>query len=62
MAMDKYGVNEKQGDLEGNAKQANAGCPECGSPLEKHGQVLQCPVHGTQPFEEKDDNPWHPKK
>jgi len=57
--MQKLAVDE--GNTEDNIKQASKGCPECGSELEKHGQVLVCPKHGTQPFEEQ-ANPWHPRK
>lgn len=52
--MEKYGVNEsvKQEVME---KAANQGCPECGSTLIKHGSVLVCPKHGTEPFEKEKD-------
>lgn len=53
MSMEKFGVDENvdQTELE---KQANAGCPECGrKDLQKHGAVLMCPVHGSEPFERK---------
>jgi uncharacterized Zn finger protein (UPF0148 family) len=56
--MEKLGVDE--GDRN-NTKQASKGCPQCGQELEKHGSVLKCPVHGTEPFEEE-RNPWHPRK
>lgn len=48
--MEKYGVDEtkKQQDPE---KLASQGCPDCGQTLVKHGQVLMCPTHGTEPFE-----------
>lgn len=50
MSMDKYGVDESvdQNELE---KVANNGCPICGKPVTKHGKVLACPTHGTEPFE-----------
>ncbi len=53
--MDKYGVDESK-NSEQLEKQAAQGCPECGSPVKKHGAVLICPVHGSAPFEEKRDS------
>jgi uncharacterized Zn finger protein (UPF0148 family) len=50
--MEKLGVDERV-DQEQREKVANAGCPKCGGPLEKHGSVLQCPKHGTEPFEKE---------
>jgi hypothetical protein len=52
--MDKYGVDESiDPELE---KKASQGCPQCGRKLERHGTVLMCPLHGSEPFEtpEKD--------
>lgn len=47
--MEKYGVDESlTPELE---KQANQGCPLCGRKPERHGQVLMCPEHGSEPFE-----------
>lgn len=53
-AMEKYGVDEgvDQKELE---KAAAQGCPVCAAKLEKHGSVLACPTHGTEPFEQKRD-------
>ena len=50
--MEKYGVDESinQEQLE---KKAAKGCPECGRPLTKHGSVLICPEHGSEPFEDE---------
>lgn len=48
--MEKYGVNEGV-DQENLEKRAANGCPECGAELIKHGSVLSCPTHGTEPFE-----------
>lgn len=52
MSMDKYGVDESvdQNELE---KQAGSGCPVdgCGRKPQRHGNVLMCPEHGTEPFE-----------
>lgn len=50
--MEKLGVDESGSDQE---KTAAEGCPKCGSKVEKHGNVLACPVHGTEPFEKKGD-------
>ena len=50
--MNKYGVDEGV-DQESLEKKAAEGCPHCGSKLEKHGQVLLCPKHGSEPFEGK---------
>jgi len=52
MAMDKYGVDEgiEQEKME---KAASEGCPECGRELVKHGSILLCPTHGSEPFEKK---------
>jgi len=48
--MEKYGVNENINSQQ-LEKQAAQGCPECGDKLSKHGSVLVCPTHGTEPFE-----------
>ena len=48
--MDKLGVDETSKDL---SKVAAENCPECGAKLEKHGSVVVCPKHGTEPFEGK---------
>ena len=56
--MDKYGVDQQTGkDQEDLEKQASKGCPEpdCGKELTKHGSVLICPVHGSAPFESKNE-------
>ena len=51
--MEKYGV-EKNPD---KVKEAGQGtkpgtCPQCGAALDSGGA---CPVHGTEPFEQKPD-------
>lgn len=48
--MTKYAVDEgiDETKLE---KAAASGCPICAAPVKKHGKVLACPVHGTEPFE-----------
>jgi len=51
--MEKLGVVEGV-DQESLEKQAAQGCPACGSTLVKLGQILKCPVHGTEPFESKE--------
>jgi hypothetical protein len=50
-AMDKFGVDESGTDLE---KKAAEGCPECGQKPTKHGNILMCPTHGSEPFEPKE--------
>jgi hypothetical protein len=49
--MDKFGVDEgvNQEELE---KAATDGCPVCGKKPTRHGNVLLCPVHGSEPFEQ----------
>jgi len=47
--MQKYGVDESK--TPETQKQASEGCPICGSKVEHHGQILMCPVHGSEPFE-----------
>jgi nucleoid DNA-binding protein len=49
-AMEKYGVDENvnQEQLE---KKAAEGCPHCGKTPIRHGSVLICPEHGSEPFE-----------
>lgn len=49
-SMEKLGVDEGV-DQERLEKQAASGCPECGQKVERHGKVLYCPTHGTEPFE-----------
>ena len=58
--MEKLGVDESV-DQEVLEKRAASGCPVCGRGLEKHGSVVACPEHGTEPFEEQGD-PWQRKK
>ena len=50
IVMEKFGVDEGA-DQEQLEKKANEGCPECGKKPEKHGKVLMCPTHGSEPFE-----------
>lgn len=50
--MDKFGVDEST-DQEKLEKAAAAGCPKCGKIPERHGNVLMCPEHGSEPFEKK---------
>ena len=49
--MDKYAVDEEAVDLE---KRAADGCPICGQRAERHGKLLFCPTHGSEPFETKE--------
>lgn len=58
--MEKLGVDETV-DQEALEKRAAQGCPACGKKLVKHGSVVQCPTHGTEPFESQGD-PWHRKR
>ena len=48
--MTKYAVDEGH-DPEKLEKAAAQGCPICAAPCTKHGSVLACPTHGTEPFE-----------
>jgi predicted RNA-binding Zn-ribbon protein involved in translation (DUF1610 family) len=48
--MEKYAVSEGI-DAETLEKAASKGCPQCGATCQKHGNILSCPVHGTEPFE-----------
>lgn len=50
--MEKFGVDETvpQEQLE---KAAAEGCPMCGRKPVKHGNVLLCPEHGSEPFEKE---------
>lgn len=50
--MQKFGVDESQ-DQNLLEKAAAEGCPLCGSAVQKHGDILICPKHGTEPFEKK---------
>lgn len=50
--MDKYAVDETKGlSSEEQEKRAAQGCPLCGKALVKHGSVVLCPIHGSEPFE-----------
>lgn len=48
--MSKFGVSEGA-DSAALEKAASDGCPICGAAVVKHGNVLACPTHGTEPFE-----------
>ena len=50
--MEKYGVDEGV-DQENLEKKAAAGCPQdgCGKTPTRHGNILMCPDHGSEPFE-----------
>ncbi len=50
--MEKYGVDEGT-DQENLEKKAAAGCPVCGKKPVRHGGILMCPDHGSEPFEQK---------
>lgn len=47
--MEKYGVDENAD--ENLEKKAAQGCPVCGATPIRHGNVLMCPTHGSEPFE-----------
>ena len=49
--MDKLGVDESLLSDDKTATNTDA-CPWCGAKLERHGNLLVCPTHGTEPFEE----------
>ena len=52
--MDKYGVDQDTGLNEENKKTSSdktGVCPWCGTPVLKHGSVVLCPKHGSEPFE-----------
>ena len=50
--MEKYGVDETTNvDQKKMEKAASQGCPECGAKVERHGNVVLCPTHGSKPFE-----------
>jgi len=48
--MTKYAVDEGV-DQETLEKAASNGCPVCGATCSIHGRVVECPTHGTEPFE-----------
>jgi len=50
--MEKFGVDESVNQV-AMEKAAAQGCPECGAKVIKDGNVMRCPVHGTEPFEKK---------
>jgi hypothetical protein len=55
MTMDKLGVDENREQNEELEKIAMEGCPvhNCRRTPDRHGNVLSCPIHGTEPFEEQ---------
>jgi len=52
--MEKFGVDEGV-DQDALEKAAAEGCPKCGKALVKHGSVLMCPEHGSEPFEKQEE-------
>ena len=46
----KYGVLTTKGNTK-NASDEKT-CPRCGNITAKHGNVVKCETHGTEPFEE----------
>jgi len=51
MSLEKYGVDENV-DGEDLEKKAAEGCPKCGAKPVRHGKLLMCPTHGSEPFEQ----------
>lgn len=49
-SMEKFGVDESV-DQERLEKKAANGCPVCGRTPKRHGNVLMCPEHGSEPYE-----------
>lgn len=52
-SMEKYGVDTKNNEEKRAADDKK--CPECGADVELFGIVKKCPVHGSEPFEKKDN-------
>ena len=48
--MEKLGVQEDV-DQESLEKKASDGCPVCGKTPVRQGNILLCPVHGSEPWE-----------
>ncbi len=48
--MDKYGVDESSASGKKLASDV-AYCPLCGAELKRHGSIVLCPTHGSEPFE-----------
>lgn len=53
MAIDKYGVKVDKDLTKTASVTEDRVCPTCGKKLETSGTTPKCPVHGTEPFEEK---------
>lgn len=49
--MDKYGYKKQEKDSRIKTAADRGKCPECGNTLS--GQPPTCPVHGSEPFEER---------
>jgi len=49
--MEKFGVDEEPDPKQKKASEHNV-CPTCGKPVIRHGKLLFCPVHGSEPFEQ----------
>ena len=48
--MYKYGVLTNNSGKTKTASDSKY-CPKCGNIAKKHGEVLKCDIHGTEPFE-----------
>lgn len=49
--MEKYGVDESPGPGKKLGDTDLDHCPLCGAGLRKHGSLVLCPTHGSEPFE-----------
>lgn len=52
--MEKFGVAEDDELKKEAQKHGSPTCPVCGRRATKHGLLLICPVHGSEPFEPSD--------
>lgn len=53
--MEKFGVYQGSDDS-AMIKAAASGCPQCGSKPQVRGNILVCPLCGSAPFEQKDED------
>ena len=56
VAHEKLGVQESRDDDSTKTAAKKGVCPKCGSALEKTASVHKCPTHGTEPFEQKEED------
>jgi hypothetical protein len=57
MSIEKYGVQVDKDLTKTASVSGDKVCPICGAKLETSGPTPKCPVHGTEPFEEKKNEP-----